>query len=109
MPNQLSANKVRTSYIEFSDVFEKIKALADARRETPSDVIRAATQDYVLKLKSKRWSPAQYSTPKDENTKLRKVTYAEWDDIRELLCKSAESRRIRIADLIREITRTYTA
>jgi hypothetical protein len=105
MPNQLDPSKRRVTYTEFTDVFDKLQQKAKHDRVDVSTALRAATQDFVLKHKAKKWSALPYAQPGD---KLRRVSYAEWDDVLSYLEKVINAERINLSTLLRRIIYTYT-
>lgn len=108
MPNQLSADKVRVTYAEFSDVLNKLHLVARVKRTNLSDVLRQATQEFVTTHKAGKWNPAPYKSPAGR-TALQRVTYAEWKDTHNYIQKVARAERTDRADLLRQIMQTFSS
>jgi hypothetical protein len=104
MPNQLDPSKKRVTFTEFTDVFAKLQKKAAADRVDVSTVLRAATQDFVLKHKAKKWEPVPYSQP---GHNLRRITYAEWEDVLSYIEKVIVAERTSQTTLLRKIIYAY--
>lgn len=104
MPNQLDPSKKRVTYAEFSDVYAALEKLAAKDRTEISTTLRQITQDFVLKHKAKKWKPVPYS-----NTvrTVRRITYAEWNDILEYIGGVAKSDRVETTLILRKIVYAY--
>jgi len=105
MPNQLSPAKKRVTYTEFSDVFESLDKHAKKIRVDRSMVLRNATQSFVSEYKAKKWKPAPYKSASKGG--IRRITYAEWNDIYEVMAAYAQTERLDFSDLMRSVVHTY--
>lgn len=108
MPNQLNPDKLRVTYAEFADVLSKLQLVARTKRTNLSDVLRQATQEFVVAHKAGKWNPAPYKSPAGR-TALRRVTYAEWKDTHNYIQKVARAERNGRADLLRQIMQTFSS
>ena len=104
MPNQLSPSKKRVTYTEFADVFDSLEKHAKKIRVDRSMVLRNATQSFVSEYKAKKWKPAPYQSAAKG---IRRITYAEWLDIYQVMSQVAEAERLDFSDLMRSVVHTY--
>jgi hypothetical protein len=107
MPNMLNPAKRRITYTEFSDVFDEINKFALKTRSDRSSVLRQATQEFVLALKRKTWKPAEYAKPTDPNASIKRVSYAEWSDVSDVLFAFARDSRQDLSAVLRRAVHTY--
>lgn len=107
MPNMLSPAKRRITYTEFSDVFDEINKLAARTRTDRSSVLRQATQEFVLAIKRKTWKPAEYEKPAIPNASIKRVSYAEWSDVADVLLAFARDNRQDLSAVVRKAVYTH--
>lgn len=107
MPNSLSPAKTRITYTEFPDVLKRIDILAARARMDRSLFVRTATQEFVNDLKRKNWKPAPYASPADPDVGFKRVSYAEWQDVAQVMRDYAADNRIDLSDVIRTAVHTY--
>jgi len=109
MPNMLSPSKRRITYTEFSDVFDEVNKFAHRTRTDRSSVLRQATQEFVLALKRKTWKPVDYEKPLDPDAPIKRVSYAEWSDVADILLAFAKDNRQDLSAVVRKAVYAYLA
>lgn len=108
MPNQLSPSKKRSTYSEFTDVYQTLKSLALDSRTDVSQIVRNATAEYLRKRKHGVWVSIPYKSPAEvRKDTMKRISYTEWVDVDEELTSLAKADRLDKSDLLRWAVHTY--